>query len=41
MTAPSAADGCRRTDLYKYVVPDDLAKGAKVIFNDGGLATVY
>ena len=36
MTAPSATDGCQQTDLYKYVVPDDLAKGAKVIFNDGG-----
>ena len=36
MTAPSATDGCRQTDLYKYVVPDNLAKGAKVIFNDGG-----
>ena len=36
MTAPSATDGCQQTDLYKYVVPDSLAKGAKVIFNDGG-----
>ncbi|KAB5742620.1 starch-binding protein, partial [Bifidobacterium adolescentis] len=36
MTAPSATDGCQQTDLYKYVVPDNLAKGAKVIFNDGG-----
>ena len=36
ITAPSATDGCQRTDLYKYVVPDSLAKGAKVIFNDGG-----
>uniref|UniRef100_UPI0034A51D93 RICIN domain-containing protein n=1 Tax=Bifidobacterium adolescentis TaxID=1680 RepID=UPI0034A51D93 len=36
MTAPSATDGCRQTELYKYVVPDDLAKDAKVIFNDGG-----
>ena len=36
MTAPSATDGCQQTDLYKYVVPDDLAKDAKVIFNDGG-----
>ncbi len=36
MAAPSATDGCGKTGLYKYVVPDDLAKGAKVIFNDGG-----
>ena len=36
MTAPSATDGCQQTELYKYVVPDNLAKGAKVIFNDGG-----
>ena len=36
MTAPSATDGCQQTDLYKYEVPDSLAKGAKVIFNDGG-----
>ena len=36
MTAPSATDGCGETGLYKYVVPDNLAKGAKVIFNDGG-----
>ncbi len=36
MTAPSATDGCQQTELYKYVVPDSLAKGAKVIFNDGG-----
>lgn len=36
MTAPSATDGCGETGLYKYVVPDDLASGAKVIFNDGG-----
>ena len=36
MTAPSATDGCQQTDLYKYVVPDNLAKDAKVIFNDGG-----
>ncbi|MFZ3481568.1 RICIN domain-containing protein [Bifidobacterium adolescentis] len=36
MAAPSATDGCQQTDLYKYVVPDNLAKGAKVIFNDGG-----
>ena len=36
MAAPSATDGCQQTDLYKYVVPDSLAKGAKVIFNDGG-----
>ena len=36
MTAPSATDGCQQTGLYKYVVPDNLAKGAKVIFNDGG-----
>ncbi len=36
MTAPSATDGCQQTDLYKYVVPDNLAKGAKMIFNDGG-----
>ena len=39
MTAPSATDGCQQTDLYKYVVPDDLAKDAKVIFNDGGSAS--
>ena len=26
MTAPSATDGCQQTDLYKYVVPDSLAK---------------
>ena len=36
MTAPSATDGCQQTELYKYVVPDDLASDAKVIFNDGG-----
>ena len=36
MAAPSATDGCGKTGLYKYVVPDNLAKGAKVIFNDGG-----
>ena len=36
MTAPSATDGCGETGLYKYAVPDDLASGAKVIFNDGG-----
>ena len=29
------ADNCDQTG-YKYVVPDNLAKGAKVIFNDGG-----
>ena len=31
----AAADNCDQTG-YKYVVPDNLAKGAKVIFNDGG-----
>ena len=36
MAAPSATDGCGKTGLYKYVVPDNLASGAKVIFNDGG-----
>ena len=36
MTATTASDGCRQANAYKYVVPDDLAKGAKVIFNDGG-----
>ena len=29
------ADNCDQTG-YKYVVPDNLAKDAKVIFNDGG-----
>ncbi|MFR7778088.1 MAG: starch-binding protein [Bifidobacterium angulatum] len=36
MTATTASDGCRQANAYRYVVPDDLAKGAKVIFNDGG-----
>ncbi|MGR6875269.1 Ig-like domain-containing protein, partial [Bifidobacterium angulatum] len=36
MTATTATDGCRQANAYRYVVPDDLAKGAKVIFNDGG-----
>ena len=36
MAAPSATDGSGKTGLYKYVVPDNLASGAKVIFNDGG-----
>ena len=36
MTATTASDGCRQANAYRYAVPDDLAKGAKVIFNDGG-----
>ena len=36
MTATTATDGCRQANAYRYAVPDDLAKGAKVIFNDGG-----
>ena len=36
MTATTASDGCRQANAYRYVVPDDLSKGAKVIFNDGG-----
>ena len=36
MTATTASDGCRQSNAYRYAVPDDLAKGAKVIFNDGG-----
>ena len=36
MTATTASDGCHQSNAYKYVVPDNLAKGAKVIFNDGG-----
>ena len=35
MTATTAADGCEQTG-YKYEVPDNLAKDAKVIFTDGG-----
>ena len=35
MTATTATDGCKQSG-YKYVVPDNLAKDAKVIFNDGG-----
>ncbi|WP_425622811.1 RICIN domain-containing protein [Bifidobacterium adolescentis] len=35
MTATTATDGCKQSG-YKYEVPDNLAKGAKVIFNDGG-----
>ncbi|MBW3095650.1 Ig-like domain-containing protein, partial [Bifidobacterium sp. 64T4] len=31
----TAADNCDQTG-YKYEVPDNLASGAKVIFNDGG-----
>ena len=36
MTATTASDGCRQANAYRYAVPDDLSKGAKVIFNDGG-----
>ena len=36
MTATTASDGCRQSNAYRYAVPDDLSKGAKVIFNDGG-----
>ena len=36
MTATTASDGCRQANAYRYAVPDDLAKGARVIFNDGG-----
>ena len=35
MTATTATDGCKQSG-YKYEVPDNLAKDAKVIFNDGG-----
>ena len=34
MTATTASDGCRQANAYRYAVPDDLAKGAKVIFVD-------
>ena len=36
MTATTASDGCKQANAYRYAVPDDLAKGARVIFNDGG-----
>ena len=36
MTATTASDGCRQANAYRYAVPDDLSKDAKVIFNDGG-----
>ena len=36
MTATTASDGCKQANAYRYAVPDDLSKGAKVIFNDGG-----
>ena len=36
MTATTATDGCQQSNAYKYEVPSNLAKGAKVIFNDGG-----
>ncbi|NMM95481.1 Alpha-amylase, partial [Bifidobacterium sp. DSM 109960] len=36
MTATTATDGCHQSNAYKYVVPTNLAKDAKVIFNDGG-----
>ena len=36
MTATTASDGCRQSNAYRYAVPDDLSKDAKVIFNDGG-----
>ena len=35
MTATTATDGCKQSG-YKYEVPDNLAKDAKVIFTDGG-----
>ena len=35
MTTTTATDGCKQSG-YKYVVPDSLAKDAKVIFTDGG-----
>ena len=35
MTATTATDGCQQSNAYKYEVPSNLAKGAKVIFNDG------
>ena len=39
MTATTATDGCKQSG-YKYVVPDNLAKGAKVIFTDGGSSSI-
>ena len=35
MTATTATDGCQQSNAYKYEVPSNLARGAKVIFNDG------